>query len=73
MTTACVSADFQKPITTCQFGGNPDCANCGCIASAALAAVVLPVHLAIVATADGTQAAFAMNAAMLKEDLAARE
>jgi hypothetical protein len=34
-----VSADFQKPITPCQFGGNPDCANCGCIASAALAAV----------------------------------
>ena len=38
-TTACVSADFEKPITPCQFGGNPDCANCGCIASAALAAV----------------------------------
>jgi MoaA/NifB/PqqE/SkfB family radical SAM enzyme len=38
-TTACVSADFQKPITPCQFGGNPDCANCGCVASAALAAV----------------------------------
>ena len=39
LTTACVSADFQKPITPCQFGGNPDCANCGCIASAALAAI----------------------------------
>jgi len=39
LTTACVSADFRKPITPCQFGGNPDCANCGCIASAALAAV----------------------------------
>jgi sulfatase maturation enzyme AslB (radical SAM superfamily) len=38
-TTACVSADFEKPIMPCQFGGNPDCANCGCIASAALAAV----------------------------------
>lgn len=38
-TTACVSADLQKPITPCQFGGNPDCANCGCIASAGLAAV----------------------------------
>ncbi len=38
-TTACVSSDFQKPITPCQFGGNPDCANCGCIASAALMAV----------------------------------
>jgi MoaA/NifB/PqqE/SkfB family radical SAM enzyme len=38
-TTACVSANFEQPITPCQFGGNPDCANCGCIASAALAAV----------------------------------
>jgi MoaA/NifB/PqqE/SkfB family radical SAM enzyme len=38
-TTACVSANFEKPITPCQFGGNPDCANCGCIASAGLAAV----------------------------------
>jgi MoaA/NifB/PqqE/SkfB family radical SAM enzyme len=39
LTTACVSADFKTPITPCQFGGNPDCANCGCIASAGLAAV----------------------------------
>jgi MoaA/NifB/PqqE/SkfB family radical SAM enzyme len=39
LTTACVSSNFEKPITPCQFGGNPDCANCGCIASAALAAV----------------------------------
>ena len=38
-TTACISSNFLKPITPCQFGGNPDCANCGCIASAALAAV----------------------------------
>jgi MoaA/NifB/PqqE/SkfB family radical SAM enzyme len=38
-TTACVSANFEKPITPCQFGGNPDCGNCGCIASATLAAV----------------------------------
>ncbi len=38
-TTTCVSADFETPITPCQFGGNPDCANCGCIASAGLAAV----------------------------------
>jgi MoaA/NifB/PqqE/SkfB family radical SAM enzyme len=38
-TTACVSANFEKPITPCQFGGNPDCRNCGCIASATLAAI----------------------------------
>jgi MoaA/NifB/PqqE/SkfB family radical SAM enzyme len=39
LTTACVSSNFEKPITPCQFGGNPDCSNCGCIASAGLAAV----------------------------------
>ncbi len=38
-TTECVSADFSTKITPCQFGGTPDCAQCGCIASAGLAAV----------------------------------
>jgi sulfatase maturation enzyme AslB (radical SAM superfamily) len=38
-TTANVSADFTTPITPCLFGGAPDCSNCGCIASAGLAAV----------------------------------
>jgi MoaA/NifB/PqqE/SkfB family radical SAM enzyme len=38
-TTDCVSADLQTRITPCQFGGKPDCASCGCMASAGLAAV----------------------------------
>jgi MoaA/NifB/PqqE/SkfB family radical SAM enzyme len=38
-TTLCVSSDLQRRITPCQFGGNPDCAQCGCIASAGLDAV----------------------------------
>jgi MoaA/NifB/PqqE/SkfB family radical SAM enzyme len=38
-TTTCVSADFEHRITPCQFGGNPDCANCGCVASAFLGAL----------------------------------
>jgi MoaA/NifB/PqqE/SkfB family radical SAM enzyme len=38
-TTECISADFAKRITPCQFGGNPDCEQCGCMASAALKAV----------------------------------
>ena len=38
-TTTTVSADLTTRITPCQFGGTPDCANCGCIASAGLAAV----------------------------------
>jgi MoaA/NifB/PqqE/SkfB family radical SAM enzyme len=38
-TTACFSADLTKAITPCQFGGQPDCSQCGCVASAGLAAV----------------------------------
>jgi MoaA/NifB/PqqE/SkfB family radical SAM enzyme len=50
LTTQTISADLQTKITPCQFGGNPDCASCGCIASMGLAAIaahklggVLPV------------------------------
>jgi hypothetical protein len=38
-TTTTISADLTTHITPCQFGGTPDCSNCGCIASAGLAAV----------------------------------
>lgn len=38
-TTTTISADLATRITPCQFGGAPDCASCGCIASAGLAAV----------------------------------
>jgi len=38
-TTEAISADFSTPITPCQFGGDPDCEQCGCIASMGLAAV----------------------------------
>ncbi len=38
-TTECFSSDLEHRITPCQFGGNPDCANCGCIASAGLEAI----------------------------------
>jgi MoaA/NifB/PqqE/SkfB family radical SAM enzyme len=38
-TTTNISADLTTRITPCQFGGAPDCANCGCLASAGLAAV----------------------------------
>jgi hypothetical protein len=37
--THCVSADLKKKITPCQFGGNPDCSQCGCMASAAMEAI----------------------------------
>ena len=38
-TTHTISADLKTKITPCQFGGDPDCGQCGCIASMALAAV----------------------------------
>jgi MoaA/NifB/PqqE/SkfB family radical SAM enzyme len=38
-TTQTISADLTTQITPCQFGGDPDCGRCGCIASMALAAV----------------------------------
>jgi MoaA/NifB/PqqE/SkfB family radical SAM enzyme len=38
-TTRIISADLKTRVTPCQFGGVPDCSNCGCIASAGLAAV----------------------------------
>jgi MoaA/NifB/PqqE/SkfB family radical SAM enzyme len=38
-TTTCISADFERHISPCQFGGVPDCEQCGCIASAGLGAV----------------------------------
>ena len=38
MTTS-ISADLTTRITPCQFGGAPDCENCGCVASAGLAAL----------------------------------
>ena len=50
-TTACLSADLKKPITPCQYGGDPDCTQCGCMASVGLQAVgehrlggVIPLH-----------------------------
>lgn len=38
-TTTTISADLKTRITPCQFGGDPDCERCGCIASMGLAAV----------------------------------
>lgn len=38
-TTLNLTADLKSRVTPCQFGGNPDCSQCGCIASAGLEAV----------------------------------
>lgn len=38
-TTLNYTADLVSKVTPCQFGGTPDCSQCGCIASSGLAAV----------------------------------
>jgi MoaA/NifB/PqqE/SkfB family radical SAM enzyme len=38
-TTETITADLKTKIKPCQFGGNPDCSQCGCVASMGLAAV----------------------------------
>ena len=38
-TTDCLSADLTRKIMPCQYGGDPDCTQCGCMASVGLGAV----------------------------------
>ena len=61
-TTETVSADLKTKIVPCQFGGNPDCASCGCIASMGLAAI-----------ADHRVAGFIPVGALFKASLAIGE
>ncbi len=37
--TTCLSADLKTRVSPCQFGGNPVCAECGCVASAGMHAL----------------------------------
>jgi hypothetical protein len=37
--TTCISADLKTEIGPCELGGTPECRECGCIASAGLAAI----------------------------------
>jgi sulfatase maturation enzyme AslB (radical SAM superfamily) len=39
LTTRVISADLKTRVLPCQFGGDPDCGSCGCVASMGLAAV----------------------------------
>ncbi|HTM51356.1 MAG TPA: radical SAM protein [Bryobacteraceae bacterium] len=39
LTTRTLSADLEREVTPCQYGGNPDCRSCGCMASMGLAAI----------------------------------
>ncbi|PYU20372.1 MAG: radical SAM protein [Acidobacteria bacterium] len=37
--TSCISSDLVTRISPCQFGGQPVCSECGCVASAGLASI----------------------------------
>jgi MoaA/NifB/PqqE/SkfB family radical SAM enzyme len=37
--TQCVSPDLETVVSPCQFGGNPQCSECGCLGSIAMHAV----------------------------------
>jgi sulfatase maturation enzyme AslB (radical SAM superfamily) len=39
LTTQTLTADLKTKVIPCQYGGNPDCSSCGCVASMGLAAV----------------------------------
>ena len=68
-TTVNFTADLTNKISPCQFGGHPDCSQCGCLASAGLNAVanyrmlnVVPVRALYEASdAIGKQAARLMG------------
>ena len=70
-TTACLSSDLKRTITPCQYGGDPDCTQCGCMASVGLGAVgdyklggVLPLRTifnASLAVGDGMRRCAATN------------
>lgn len=58
-TTQTISADLRTQVKPCQFGGDPDCAQCGCVASMGLAAVghhklagIIPVGAIYMASAE---------------------
>jgi sulfatase maturation enzyme AslB (radical SAM superfamily) len=66
LTTHTISADLKTVISPCQFGGNPDCKSCGCIASMGLAAVADHKLAGIVPVGAIFRASIAVGRARLK-------
>jgi MoaA/NifB/PqqE/SkfB family radical SAM enzyme len=66
-TTHTISADFKTKITPCQFGGDPDCSQCGCMASMALGAVGAHRVGGIIPVKALFQASFAVGRLFEKE------
>jgi sulfatase maturation enzyme AslB (radical SAM superfamily) len=57
--TNTVSADLKSRVEPCQFGGTPDCAQCGCLATMGLQAVLdyrLPVGVRVRTLFDASMA-----------------
>jgi MoaA/NifB/PqqE/SkfB family radical SAM enzyme len=51
-TTSCLSADLATRIEPCQFGGDPVCTECGCIASAGFASIARYRLAGVIAVSD---------------------
>ncbi len=71
LTTQTLSADLTTKITPCQFGGNPDCKSCGCIASMGLAAVAAHKIGGVVPVGAIFKASIAVGRAMASRPLPA--
>jgi sulfatase maturation enzyme AslB (radical SAM superfamily) len=72
LTTQTLSADLKTQIVPCQFGGNPDCESCGCIASMALAAVASHKLAGVIPVGAIFKASIAIGQAVAKSGHAPR-
>lgn len=73
LTTQTLSADLKTKITPCQFGGNPDCSSCGCIASMGLAAIGEHKLAGIVPVGDILKASLKVGRLWAPESLPAQD
>jgi len=71
LTTGVLSADLKTRVVPCQFGGNPDCSSCGCIASMGLAAVAAHKLAGIIPVGAIFKASVRIGRARAKPDAAA--
>lgn len=65
-TTEIISADLKTRVKPCQFGGTPDCSQCGCVASVGMTAVGNHKLGGVVRVGDIYKASHALGDAMLK-------
>lgn len=65
-TTEIISADLKTRVKPCQFGGTPDCSQCGCVASVGMTAIGNHKLGGVVRVGAIYKASHALGDAMLK-------